>query len=320
MKFSYRIHQRVPRERSVALAVRAAVLWGVILIPALAGAEQKGTNTMSDFPMSGVVPPLTLPSNIIYFFDWRYVSHGYLGWLTPENKQVSMQPAPTPLPPMHAESWSLPTQIPPLPKAIRIETIPGKLDEKPMLRASDLDESVFFGGSVVRDGGVYRMFYESILPDAGKDARVVGHAKVVRLLESADGFTWRKPDLALVEVDGSKRNNVVLDPGWIGSEGICVFLDDHGPAEERYKAVFHGLVNEAEAARYLARWPQDVDPRGLYKYGERMKMSERMSLGLRGAVSPDGLHWRLLEDPLLIQYSDTAQACTYDPIIKKYVL
>jgi len=289
-------------------------------VKAEAKSGAKGNDLMSDYPMSGVVPPLTLPSNIIYFFDWRYVSHGYLGWLTPDNKRVSMQPAPTPLPPMHADPGTLPTQVPPLPKGIRIETIPGKLEAQPMLCATDLNEAIFFGGSVVRDGSGYRMYYESLRPDGGKEARAEYSDKVVRLLESADGFTWHKPELGLIEVAGSKQNNVVFDPGWTGCEGICVFRDDYGPAEERYKAVYHGLINETEAARYLERWPGDVDPKGLYKYGERMKMRERMSLGLRGAVSPDGLRWRMLEDPLLIQYSDTAQACAYDPIIKKYVL
>jgi hypothetical protein len=268
---------------------------------------------MSDFPMSGIVPPLTPPSNTLYFFDWRYVAHGGLRWLTSEKNTVALQPAPTPLPPMHADAEDLP-------KGIRIETIPGALDAEPMLRAAELEEDVFFGGSVVRDGGVYRMFYESLKPDAGKDAHAQSHAKVIRVLESLDGYTWRTPEFDLVAVGGSTRNNAVFDPGWVGCQGACVFVDDYGPAAERYKMIFLGLVNEAEAARYLERWPDDADPKGLYSYGERMKLRERMSLGLRGAVSPDGLHWRSLDDPLLIQYSDTNQACAYNPFIKKYVV
>ena len=110
---------------------------------------------MGTSPMNGVLPPFTLPSNIVYFHDWRYVDHGYLRWLTPANEPVSVMPAPNPLPPMHASAeW--------LPKGIRIETIPGRVDDEPVLRASDMREALFFGGSVIRDQGVYRLFYESI--------------------------------------------------------------------------------------------------------------------------------------------------------------
>ncbi|MHB0934802.1 MAG: hypothetical protein ACYDCO_06520 [Armatimonadota bacterium] len=266
-------------------------------------------------PMNGVLPPFTLPSNMVYFFDWRYIDHGYLRWLTPEDQSVAIMPAPSPLPPMHGDStW--------LPKGVRIETIPARVDEEPVLRAADLGEAVFFGGSVIRDGGVYRMFYESIPPAAMRpeNRHQMGHLKVLRLAESDDGYTWRPPELGLVDIEGSTRNNVVFDPGPVGYHGGSVFLDPYGPAEERYKSVWLGYVMEEELRRYLDRWPDDVDPMALFGPDHRHREAGRVAWGIRGAVSPDGLRWTLLEDPLLIQHSDTIQACAYNPLLRRYVL
>ena len=46
--------------------------------------------------MNGVQPPYELPSNIVYFHDWRYVDHGDLRWLTAANEAVCVMPAPDP--------------------------------------------------------------------------------------------------------------------------------------------------------------------------------------------------------------------------------
>jgi hypothetical protein len=56
---------------------------------------------------------------------------------------------------------------------------------------------------------------------------------------SKNGINWEKPDLGLVEYNGSKKNNIV----WRGPHGAGVFKDMHekDPAK-RYKVIFQGLA------------------------------------------------------------------------------
>ena len=80
--------------------------------------------------------------------------------------------------------------------------------------------------------------------------------------ESTDGIHWDKPNLGIIDFEGSKKNNIV----WAGPGNNMVPFKDPNPDvpdDERYKAFVR---------------TEDI-------------------LGL---VSPDGLHWRLIrEEPLL---------------------
>jgi hypothetical protein len=55
---------------------------------------------------------------------------------------------------------------------------------------------------------------------------------------SRDGITWEKPELGLVDYDGSKANNIV----WREPHGAGIFKDDQEPDPKRkYKTIFQGL-------------------------------------------------------------------------------
>ena len=80
-------------------------------------------------------------------------------------------------------------------------------------------------GSVLRDGGVYRMWYQAWPGDwDGRDVGTVGYA------ESHDGLTWHKPALGLV-VDGPTGNNLCD----LGLHSPAVFIDPQRPGD-RYRA------------------------------------------------------------------------------------
>ena len=63
--------------------------------------------------------------------------------------------------------------------------------------------------------------------------------------------------------------------------------------------------------RYLETRPNEVDTmaglKGAYS-------------GISGAVSPDGIHWKPLPDPMVITLADTPNVCYYDTQLRKYVL
>lgn len=117
--------------------------------------------------------------------------------------------------------------------------------------------------TVFHDGTKFRCYYRG-LPAAGKDG---SSREVTCYAESGDGVKWRKPDLGLFEVDGTKQNNVVL-------AGVAPVTHNFSP--------------------FLDARPGVPD-------GERWKgMGGTMASGLVAFVSADGLCWRRLRDEPVI--------------------
>ncbi len=97
---------------------------------------------------------------------------------------------------------------------------------------------VQFYGSIIKDNGKYRMWYVAF-DDAGKGA-VASKRWRAAYAESADGVTWVKPELGLVEFRGSKNNNLVDVGGAWGFVNLKVIKDESDPdASRRYKMVTH---------------------------------------------------------------------------------
>jgi len=131
--------------------------------------------------------------------------------------------------------------------------------------------------SVAEDGGVHKMWYQAFDNDqwAGGSPRMC-------YAVSDDGLNWEKPRLGLVEYEGSKDNNILLE----GRKLALVFIDPHGEEEQRYKMLF----------------------------GYRR--------GMRVGTSADGIHWTLPAEPLttLPPNWDTQKVGFWDPLIGKYVV
>lgn len=147
--------------------------------------------------------------------------------------------------------------------------------------------------SVFADGDTYRMYYKAwhLKIDGGK--LVQPHPLVACYAESTDGVNWNKPELGLVEFDGSTKNNIVLASGKLAGVGIdaghiAVFKDDNpaAPADTRYKAIV-----------------RSPDPNGLIPLGSR-----------------DGLHWKPLADgPVMTQGAfDSQNLAFWDPVREEY--
>ncbi len=91
--------------------------------------------------------------------------------------------------------------------------------------------------TVLKDGDTYRMYYRGTQMNI-EDGKVKdAHPYTTCLAESKDGIRWTKPDLGVVEFQGSKRNNIVR----IGElcHDFSPFVDTNPacPPEARYKAV-----------------------------------------------------------------------------------
>jgi hypothetical protein len=113
-------------------------------------------------------------------------------------------------------------------------------------------------GSVLHDGGMYRMWYQAWPGDwDGGDTSLVGYA------ESDDGISWKKPELGIVDYGGKKNNLCNL-----GFHSPSVFIDPEAHSTHRYRATGYTRPN-------------------------RIGSTEVARAGYFTAHSTDGLHWEL---------------------------
>ena len=145
--------------------------------------------------------------------------------------------------------------------------------------------------SVMRDGGRFRMWYNS----GHEDHRGL----LVSYAESADGLHFERCKQGLVEFKGSTDNNVVFDGGFnaISPEMGNIFIDPTAPENERYKMIY-------------------TDWEGPHIFEQPFTHNVGV---LRGAASPDGLHWRRYYDNFLGKYCDSQNSACWDPELDRYV-
>jgi hypothetical protein len=142
-----------------------------------------------------------------------------------------------------------------------------------------------FYHTVFRDGNVFRMYYRGA--HAAVNPSRFNH-QVVCYSESSDGIHWTKPELELVEFNGSKRNNIVWDG--LGAHNFAPFKDMNPDCkiDEQYKALASGSTSR----------------RGLYPF-----------------KSPDGVHWSLMSaTPVITKGAfDSQNIAFWDTVRERYV-
>ena len=177
-----------------------------------------------------------------------------------------------------------------MPSGIELAVHKPRVDDGPFISADKpWEATVGSHGVVFEDEGVYRFYYRMRTRDGGDDG---SHPMILAYAESTDGVTWTKPSIGTVELDGSKDNNLVYGLNVARGRSVnsaSVFKDPTSGPNERYKLLYR-------------------DP------------TERQSPNLYGAVSPDGLRWETLDEPLITNYfSDTHNVVGYDPRRGQYV-
>jgi len=173
-----------------------------------------------------------------------------------------------------------------------------KCPENPILKADQPWESrAVHPCRVMHDPatGTFRMWYTAAVPWKLGDETIFRNCTLYA--ESKDGIHWIKPDLGLIEHDGSTHNNIVIYPG--GPR--ILHVSEERPADQRYIA----LVSHKP--------PLDpVEREGIFLY-----------------TSPDGLHWTGHLDQCVIPHltkvtmpqdgiGDTT-IFRYDPLLKRFV-
>ena len=168
----------------------------------------------------------------------------------------------------------------------RVPEMPAKHPDNPLPIAPslyDAEEKLFKAW--------YPVFEEDPEDDPGNDL-LYARAYAV----SEDGFEWHKPDLGIVEHDGSKRNNLIDTSAMKGEFGVAL-KDPHDPdPRKRYKGT-------------IKRWYHHVDP------------DRRGGGRLFAAYSADGIDWHMYPDERsIIRDSNDGNGCfLYDERIGRYV-
>ncbi len=246
-----------------------------------------------------------LPKNTrtFLFMDWNDIEKGRLMSVYDEKRLT--EEAKTNFANMKRD-WGIDTKIGRhgtapyhLARGIRITIEKAKKTERWLVADKPWEEEIS-GGNVIYDRDRFVCWYSATMPkqpvgivyiEEGRGMETNGTSTCVA--ESTDGIHWTKPKLGLLAFKGSKENNMI-SPLWIDTP----FRDDHGKAEERYKAfTFEEL-------------PADEVPKGagpFHKYG------------IYGMVSPDGYKWTKLSKPLIRHFADTWNIGGWDPLLNKYV-
>lgn len=278
-------------------------------------------------PLAGQLEPMR-PCGPQPLVDWRYVKAGYVGWYAGDTRIGVWEPAPP------ATSGR-----PNAPFGIRLRAQPATTIG-PTLPRDRPWEYNYAIATVMHEAGVYRAWYSAVPGDHFGDPPPrwqTGHGNLLCYAESDDGFTWRKPNLGFAEYHGETQTNIVfgrdLSPN--GFHGGSVFKDPSAPAEERYKLIYLGLAADVDIAAWKAtyrpRFGDDMDPMAFRpakgKDARLLEASGHLEeepptgrvLAMAGAVSPDGLRWSALPEPLMVHFSDTLNTASWDPVANRYV-
>jgi len=173
-----------------------------------------------------------------------------------------------------------------------------KVRPEPVLKPSPFgsgapdDLAAHFYGTVLRDGGKFRMWYYACHWGKNPDwpARMMQQVATpaagelfqgpLCYAESDDGITWRKPVLGQVLFKGSRENNALALPHTVVSGAIVIKDVDEADPARRYKMTYQFFPNYSVPL--------------IAEYGKMPSVAL--------AVSPDGLKWQVIGIPFRGQF------------------
>src|SRR5215208_5854782 len=158
--------------------------------------------------------PYALAGKRMVFTNWYYIRPGQIDWKDASGKSVygddKIAAGPNDA---HFENYLAP-------RGIRLVAQKAQRGEPIVRREKPWETMAISGNTLIREGDKYRLWASS-----QKSAT----EKFGCYFESTDGKTWTRPDLGLVEYEGSKQNNLYKAPGGY------IFSDPTAPESERFK-------------------------------------------------------------------------------------
>ena len=187
-------------------------------------------------------------------------------------------------------------------------TRPAKCLDNPLIVADRPWENKGVGGGFTifdDEENLFKMWYNVFHYVAWKDEEHHCYTYWTCYAESQDGLNWNKPDLGIVEYEGSKQNNIVLQGQWWATVGTVLKDRAEEDSAKRYKMIYTDVF-EMPTREEVAR-NGGID-------GEWPGRS-----GVCLAYSPDGIHWESYErNPVLEGESDTTNCVFWDEALGQY--
>ncbi len=187
--------------------------------------------------------------------------------------------------------------------------------------------------TVMREGGKYRMWYIAANLTNEDGSKLDAHPIFACYAESNDGIRWTKPDLGLVEFQGSKHNNIVWTAP--GADNFTPFRDTNPGCHrgEEYKALaagpggLHAYVS-ADGLRWRPLQDAPIITKGAFdtqntafwdaltgQYRAYVRDFHNGVRDIRTATSPDFVHW---SEPASLRYGDAPDTPLYTNQVQPY--
>lgn len=169
------------------------------------------------------------------------------------------------------------------------------------------DMASHFYGTVLHDGGKFRMWYYACYWGQNPDwpprmKQQVSKPDLLPLFqgplcyaESDDGIEWTKPNLGQVLFKGNRNNNALALPHTVVSGAIVIKDDEEPDPSRRYKMTYQFFPNFSDPV--------------IEEYGSMPTVAL--------AVSPDGLHWKVIGIPFRGTFVEPSSFIKHDG---KYVI
>jgi hypothetical protein len=151
--------------------------------------------------------------------------------------------------------------------------------------APDHGHAVMYG-SVLHIGGKFRMWYLGMSQTATEHGQAPGYWRPMCYAESDDGVKWTKPELGLVDFNGSKQNNICL----IESEVYSLSRVDD------FLSVMHDPDEPDPARRYKCAFIAHVPFEEVRGGRSALGPDEKRWCSFVCATSADGLRWKVVGD------------------------
>ena len=186
----------------------------------------------------------------------------------------------------------------PLRKNVGLYLSKPKVRLEPVLKPSPFgsgapdDLAVHFYGTVLHDGGKFRMWYYACHwgknpdwpPRMMQQVALSSYGPLYQgplcYAESDDGINWKKPELGQVLFKGSRKNNALALPHTVVSGAIVVKDETDPDPARRYKMTYQFFPNYSQPAIPEHGWQPSVAL----------------------AVSPDGVRWKVIGIPFRDQF------------------
>ncbi|MHB1357506.1 MAG: hypothetical protein ACYCZF_16175 [Anaerolineae bacterium] len=232
--------------------------------------------------------PYDLAGRRLVFTSYYHVKTGSFGWYNELGQNVSVHGNEGP--------WGAHFRGFDIPRGVRLAVQPAERVGPIAQPDAQGSARVLQIGSLLQDGERFRAW--------GQCCTAQGD-KLPCYLETTDGWNWTEPVHCIIEGEGSTS---LFAPG-MGT----VFIDPSSPPEERYKGVMEAYIVQDEFEVYLKTRPDDWERRAMREDMDRV-------VAIRGGVSADGIHWRILPVPIVVEHSDTQIVAEYDQVLGKYVM